>query len=213
MNSSPITDGMDKEYEMALQVMGHCDSCKRVTARNVTAWLDESDLAPCECAHCKSGTVHFERLIVRHSFSSKKVKKTLSWIFWGILISAILLLVCAEIRIHRDYNVDEVSVAMASTSSKSTPEILAAFSEAGIRETLLSEILRASPFTLRRISEGKSTATASMDAAIRGLYTDFGLLNNSRVLFFLKYSTQSVDQWYAYQNPLQESSPEPVNED
>lgn len=208
-----MTDTMEKEKgQMHLNLIGYCDnpSCGNITSRIVDAHIDESCFEPCQCGKCHQGTVHFESLEVhhvKHGGKGTSVRdKSLFWILRIILILAILYAgfsLYAAIRISRNYSVDEVGVALKSTSGRSTPEILRDFLEAGINERTLARILTVSPFTLRRIMAGESVATVSLDANIRGLYADY-LLLDSKILFLKKYSRRSTDQWYAFKNPLQE---------
>lgn len=196
---------------MQLNIIGHCDnpSCRKITSRIVEAHVDKSCFEPCQCGECHQGTVHFERLVTYHGGygkGSSDIDRPLLWILRIILIFAVLyagFTLYAAIRINRSYSTEEVGAALKATSDRSTPEILKDFSASGINDRKLSRILTVSPFTLRRIMAGQSMATASLDANIRGLYTDY-LLLDSRILFLKKYSRQSADQWYAFRNPLHE---------
>lgn len=195
-----------------LNTIGYCDNpdCKKITSRPVWAWVDESAYAPCTCSACGQGTVHFERLKVHHysprTNEDNKIPKPLLWILRVILVCLVLLAgvsLYAGICLNRGFTVEELSSALNATSSKSAAEMLNALYDAGIKEQTLSKFLRASPFTLRRILSGESLATTSMEENIRGLYTDY-LLLNSNILFHIKYARRIKDQWYPYMNPLQE---------
>ena len=85
----------------------------------------------------------------------------------------------------------------------SSSEALQTFEQAGVSETLLAKVLDCSRFTLRRLRDGESSLTPSMDATILGLYSNYLLLKKSNLLFRLRFLS-GYDQFYCFPNPLQE---------
>ena len=201
---------------MYIYLLGHCEKCHHILTRPVKVHLDDANLAPCECPECHDGAVHFERLAVDHRREGKTGRKALAWVFAAILLLVVLFAgacLYANLRLHRGYTPEKVSAAMKTTNPLSSADILTAFREEGFRDESLSKILGASRFTLRRIENGESRPTPAMEASIKGLYTDFLLLDKSRFLFALRYRRGGMDLSYAFVNPLQEEPASPASAD
>ena len=88
------------------------------------------------------------------------------------------------------------------------PELLSAFRTAGLDDSDLGSLLHASKFTVTRLRMHETDPTASMEASIRGLYTDYQLLGRSKMLLRMRYGRHGTDQYYAFPNPLQEQARE-----
>lgn len=132
------------------------------------------------------------------------MKARLLLITLSAITSAGLLYICFRLS-HQTYTSVEIAKAMSVTESKTTAGILEALYKKGLGDRALAHILGASPFTVRRIRSGDSAPTPSFDAAIRGLYSDY-LLLDSKLLFEVKYTFRQQDQFYAFMNPIQEQT-------
>lgn len=86
-----------------------------------------------------------------------------------------------------------------------TIDALHAFEQSGISETLLARILDCSRFTIRRLRDGETLPTPSMDATILGLYSNYLLLKMSKLLFRLRV-LKGYDQFYCFPIPVQETT-------
>ena len=111
--------------------------------------------------------------------------------------------VWAAVRLNEPVSAEEMSAVLSETSGMSSSEALQAFEQAGISEPLLAKVLDCSRFTLRRLREGESSPTPSMDVTILGLYSNYLLLNKSNFLFRCRFHS-GYDQFYCFPNPLQE---------
>lgn len=111
--------------------------------------------------------------------------------------------VWATIRLREPVSAEEMRAVLSETSGMSSSEALQAFEQAGVSETLLAKVLDCSRFTLRRLRDGESSPTPSMDATILGLYSNYLLLKKSNLLFRCRFLS-GYDQFYCFPNPLQE---------
>ena len=111
--------------------------------------------------------------------------------------------VWATIRLREPVSAEEMRAVLSETSGMSSSEALQTFEQAGVSETLLAKVLDCSRFTLRRLRDGESSLTPSMDATILGLYSNYLLLKKSNLLFRLRFLS-GYDQFYCFPNPLQE---------
>lgn len=190
---------------LRIYVLGICQNCSHAISRQLNAEIDEEGLSPCECPQCHDGTVHFEKLEVHHGLAKKKKGyRLIIWFLWIAVTLSLGSYLYIEHRLHRGYSSEEVREAKHAVSAMSVAEILSAFQEDGLSEERISRILGSSRFTLRRLKTDESHPTPSMEASIRGLYTDWLLLGGSNLLFHLRYGRQGFDQWYAFPNPLHE---------
>lgn len=103
--------------------------------------------------------------------------------------------VWAAVRLNEPVSAEEMSAVLSETSGLSSSEALQAFEQAGISETLLAKILDCSRFTLRRLRDGESSPTPSMDVTILGLYSNYLLLKKSNFLFRCRFHS-GYDQFY-----------------
>lgn len=124
----------------------------------------------------------------------------------ALLIATALLTVFLWIRIRlsHSYSSEQMHGANTTVAVMSVPDILSAFRSKGVDDVRLASILKSSRFTLRRLRSGESSPSPSMEASIRGLYTDYLLLGESNLLFRCRYGRNGMDQYYAFHNPLQE---------
>lgn len=113
--------------------------------------------------------------------------------------------VWATIRLREPVSAEEMRAVLSETSGMSSSEALQAFEQAGVSETLLAKVLDCSRFTLRRLRDGESSPTPSMDATILGLYSNYLLLKKSNFLFRCRFHS-GYDQFYCFPNPLQEEN-------
>ena len=113
--------------------------------------------------------------------------------------------VWATIRLREPVSAEEMRAVLSETSVMSSSEALQAFEQAGVSETLLAKVLDCSRFTLRRLRDGESSPTPSMDATILGLYSNYLLLKKSNFLFRCRFHS-GYDQFYCFPNPLQEEN-------
>ena len=111
--------------------------------------------------------------------------------------------VWAAVRLNEPVSAEEMSAVLSETAGMSSSEALQAFEQAGISETLLAKVLDCSRFTLRRLRDGASSPTPSLDATILGLYSNYLLLKKSNLLFRCRFHA-GYDQFYCFPNPLQE---------
>ena len=113
--------------------------------------------------------------------------------------------VWATIRLREPVSAEEMRAVLSETSGMSSSEALQAFEQAGVSETLLAKVLDCSRFTLRRLRDGESSPSPSMDATILGLYSNYLLLKKSNFLFRCRFHS-GYDQFYCFPNPLQEEN-------
>jgi hypothetical protein len=107
------------------------------------------------------------------------------------------------ISLNRSCSAAEMSTVLSETSGMTSSEALQAFEQAGISGTLLARVLNCSRFTIKRLRDGESLPTPSMDAAILGLYSNYLLLGKSNLLFRCRFHS-GYDLFYCFPNPLQE---------
>lgn len=152
--------------------------------------------APNAVANWTSGWQHT-------SIPPKQKKKAfiLSSVILLILVLSAIIWTVAELR--RSYTPEEMNAAMAKTSFMTPSEIIKSFDKGGVGEKELARVLNVSRFTIRRIAQGESNPTASLDAALAGLYCDYMLLR-SNYLFRCRH-LKTYDLWYPYGNPLHET--------
>lgn len=111
--------------------------------------------------------------------------------------------VWATIRLNEPVSAEEMSAVLSETSGMTSAEALLAFEQAGIAMPLLAKVLDCSRFTLRRLRDGESSPTPSMDATILGLYSNYLLQKKSNLLFRCRFHS-GYDQFYCFPNPIQE---------
>lgn len=202
--------------QMYINLLGRCEKCDYLVTRPIQVEIDDSDLSPCECPECHEGRVYFERLAVRHKRVAEQHKRSgidrpLQWIFSAILLLAVLLAgasLYVHVRLRGDYSSEEMRAAVKESSAMSPADILTAFQQEGIREETLSRALGASRFSLRRIRLSESRPTPAMEAAVKGLYSDYLLLGKSNILFTIRYWRNRQDPFGAFINPLLEFCPQ-----
>ncbi len=111
--------------------------------------------------------------------------------------------VWVTVSLTRSVSSAEMSEVCSETSGMTSAEALQAFEQSGISAALLSRILNCSRFTIKRLRDGESLPTPSMDATILGLYSNYLVLKKSNFLFRCRFIS-GYDQYYSFLNPLQE---------
>lgn len=190
---------MDKKD--TLTYYGRCRNCNGIFANEACVSIEE---IPEDCPEC-GGKLDYRFSAHQHPMGQKGAGRRLLLVITVLaaMVAGSVLLIHA--RLSRSCSSEEVAAAQKAVSQMTASEILLAFGDGGIRESSLASILHSSRFTLGRIRSGDSFPTPSMDAAIKGLYTDYLLLSESKLLFLCRYGIHGVDQFYAFPNPLQET--------
>lgn len=170
------------EKEDRLTYYGHCPSCNRFVAREARVIIKD---IPDTCPECGS-TLSFDHAEHHHRFSDGKRErdgKRRRLILRGAILAGILLLTATisaslyfRARLNRSSTADEVRSALEETAGMNVPEILSAFRAAGFNDSDLGSMFNASRYTVTRLRTNETEPTASMEAGIRGFYTDYQLL-------------------------------------
>ena len=98
---------------------------------------------------------------------------------------------------------EEMEAASAAVAAMSPAEILLAFQEDGVSDAAVAGYFHASRYVIARLRSGETVPTASMEATIRGAYTNYLLLGRS-----WRWLARGcpADQWYAFPDPLMEET-------
>ena len=98
---------------------------------------------------------------------------------------------------------EEMEAASAVVAAMSPAEILLSFQEDGVSDAAVAGYFHASRYVIARLRSGETVPTASMEATIRGAYTNYLLLGKS-----WKWLAREcpADQWYGFVNPLMEET-------
>ena len=108
---------------------------------------------------------------------------------------------CAPKFLRDGVTPDEMSRATTATDLMSPAEILQAFRTDGVSDDAVADYFHASRYVIARLREGETMPTPSMEATLRGAYTNYLLLGKSFKWLARKCPT---DQYYAFPNPLME---------
>ena len=108
---------------------------------------------------------------------------------------------CAPKFLQDGVTPDEMSAAIAVTDALSPAEILQAFRADGVSDDVVADYFHASRYVIARLRKGETVPTPSMEATLRGAYTNYLLLGKS----WSRLSRQCpADQYFAFSNPLME---------
>ena len=154
---------------------------------------------PVYCPKC-GALVNPEGLILRilrvaEDMLKAAGKLTLVALMFGMMAG------CAPKFLRDGVTPDEMSRATAATDLMSPAEILQAFRTDGVSDDAVADYFHASRYVIARLREGETVPTPSMEATLRGAYTNYLLLNKSWRWLARKCPT---DQYYAFPNPLME---------
>lgn len=158
---------------------------------------------PVHCPKC-GAPVNPEGLILRilrfvEDLLKAAGKLTLVALMFGMMTG------CAPKFLRDGVTPDEMSRATAVTDLMSPAEILQAFRTDGVSDDAVANYFHASRHVIARLRSGETVPTASMEATIRGAYTNYLLLGKS-----WKWLARGcpADQWYGFVNPMMEKDVE-----
>lgn len=196
--------GRPVNKEDSLTYYGRCRNCHGVFAKEARVVIE--DLSD-ECPEC-GGKLDYRFAAHRHPMRRDRAGKRLILVLSVLAAIVTGAAVLLQARLHRGYSAEEIASAQKTVSPMTMSDILKAFQEDRIGDSTLASILHASSYTLGRLRSGDTFPTPAMDAAIRGLYTDYLLLGGSRFLLLCRYGLRGTDLFYAFPNPLQETGGE-----
>lgn len=158
---------------------------------------------PVHCPECGT-TIKLECFVQKLINLVGKVRKTGAKLTLVVLMYG-MMMSCAPKFLRDGVTPDVMSAASAVTNSISPAEILLKFQADGVTEKAMAVFYNASRHVIARLRDGETIPTVSMEATIRGSYTNYLLLGKSWKWLACKCPT---DQWYAFPNPLMEKDVE-----
>lgn len=154
---------------------------------------------PVHCPECGT-TINLDNFVQKLINLVGKVRKTGAKLILVVLMFW-MMMSCAPKFLRDGVTPEEMSAATAITNSISPAEILQKFQADGVTDESMADYFNASRHVIARLRDGETIPTASMEATIRGSYTNYLLLGRSWKWLACKCPP---DQWYAFPNPLME---------